>query len=118
VKFGILDWLAEPKSDRTRHGIGIGCFGTIAFAIPLFVLVLAFASIAHCKTCSQNVGTDLSAAAMIAGAFGVMIGILASFAQPILARYCARGLTIAVLLIGTIGAAYLSLSPALRWITG
>jgi len=118
VKFDILDWLAEPKSDRTRHGIHIGYFGTVAFGIPLFVLVLAFASIPYCKTCSQNVGTDLSASALISGSFGVMIGILASVAQPILVRYCGRGLTIAVLLIGTLGAAYLSLSPTLRWITG
>ena len=118
MRSNILEWLAEPKSYRVRYASAFGCFGAVAFGIPLSFLVLAFAAIPHCKTCSEGTEVDLLKGALLAFAFGALIGTIASLAQSTLARYCGPGGTVVVLLLTTIAAIYLSLGPALRWITG
>ena len=114
---GALDWLSEPKSQRFRRGLGFGSFAALALGAPLFFLVLASAAIAHCKACGESLSRDFVLAAVLAGAFGALIGAGASFAQPTFERYLSSRGAVAVLLLGTLALAYLLLQPALNWIT-
>ena len=114
---GVLDWLSEPKSQGFRRGLGFGSFAALAFGAPLFLLVLASAAIAHCKTCGDGLGSDFVLAVVLAGAFGVLIGVGASFAQPTLEKYLSSRGAVAALLLVTLALAYLLLQPALNWIT-
>ena len=116
-EFSPLDWLSEPKSERFRHGLALGFFAALIFGAPLFFLVLASAAIAHCKTCGEGLGSDFVLAALLASAFGVLIGAGSAFARPALERYLSPRWAVAVLLLVTLVVAYLLLQPALNWIT-
>ena len=115
--FDLLGWLAEPKSERVRHGAVFGCFGAVAFGIPLLILVLAFGAIPHCKTCASETGGHLAAGVALTALFGLMTGALAALARDPLQRRLGRLEAVIILTIGIAAMAYLGLEPALKLVT-
>ena len=117
MRFDLLTWLAEPKSDRTRYGAAFGCVGAALFGIPLLTMILAFGAIAHCKTCGSATGGNLIAGLAAAFLFGVACGASSLAARGFLQRLLGRlGAAICVS-ASIIAAAYLTLQPALTIIT-
>lgn len=114
----ILDWLAEPKSDRVRHGTMFGCLAAALLGIPLLFLVLAFAAVPHCKTCASQAGSHLIAGVALATLFGLAAGVVAAAARTFLQRVLGKVGAAILLMLCIAAAAYFSLSPALTLIIG